>query len=90
MLDKAHRPDPSSSLVAKSKKPKLKTALNNSVSGYALDDEDGIRAAYADKDSRQEYHAKGTDALRFVLAEVGSFFLRLACRPVSDGAGDAL
>ena len=65
-------------------------AFDFGVSGYEFDDEDGIRTAYADKCSRQEYHAKGIDALRFVLAEVGAFFLRLAFRPVSDSAGDAL
>jgi len=38
-------------------------AFNVGVSGYVLDDEDGIKTAYADEGSRQEHHAK--DAYAF-------------------------
>jgi hypothetical protein len=46
----------------KSKKLILKMAFNVGVSGYDLNDEDGIRTAYADKCSWQEHHAKDTYA----------------------------
>jgi len=56
-------------------------AFDVGVSGYVLDDEDGIRTAYADEGSRQEHHAKDTYAFHDLTIAEGE-----SCDPICHQA----